>query len=114
MKTISVNLPEAFVQGLEELCKRGLYANRSEAIRVSVRDLLKRELVESLSYNSLREKDEQNPAGKVEDSLVFNSNPLRYISFLIVPSIPVSGPMKNLSRFEFNSLFSFFVSEGLN
>jgi len=59
MKTISVNLPEAFVKGLEELVQRGLYANRSEAIRVSVRDLLKRELVESISYNGIREKDEK-------------------------------------------------------
>ena len=46
MKTISVNLPEAFVNGLETLVQRDLYANRSEAIRVAVRDLLKRELVE--------------------------------------------------------------------
>jgi len=48
MKTISVNLPEAFVNGLEALVQRGLYANRSEAIRVAVRDLLKRELVEAI------------------------------------------------------------------
>ena len=44
MKTISVNIPEAFVKGLEDLVQKGLYANRSEAIRVSIRDLLKREL----------------------------------------------------------------------
>lgn len=59
MKTISVNLPEAFVKGLEDLVQRGLYANRSEAIRVSVRDLLKRELIEPISYNGIREKDEK-------------------------------------------------------
>jgi len=58
MKTISVNLPEAFVNGLESLVQRGLYANRSEAIRVAVRDLLKRELVEPIPYsNGVREKD---------------------------------------------------------
>jgi Arc/MetJ-type ribon-helix-helix transcriptional regulator len=56
MKTISVNVPEAFVKGLEELVLRGLYANRSEAIRVSIRDLLKRELIEPISYNSIHEK----------------------------------------------------------
>lgn len=44
MKTISVNIPEAFVRGLEELVQKDLYANRSEAIRVAIRDLLKREL----------------------------------------------------------------------
>lgn len=59
MKTISVNLPEAFVKGLEDLVQRGLYANRSEVIRVSVRDLLKRELIEPISYNGIREKDEK-------------------------------------------------------
>jgi len=62
MKTISVNLPEAFVNGLENLVQRGLYANRSEAIRVSVRDLLKRELVDPIPYsNGVREKDEKYP-----------------------------------------------------
>lgn len=48
MRTISVNLPEAFVNGLEALVQKGFYANRSEAIRVAVRDLLKRELVEAI------------------------------------------------------------------
>ena len=48
MKTISVNIPECFVDGLESLVTRGMYANRSEAIRVAVRDLLKRELVEAI------------------------------------------------------------------
>jgi Arc/MetJ-type ribon-helix-helix transcriptional regulator len=53
MKTISVNIPEAFVNGLETLVLRGLYANRSEAIRVAVRDLLKRELVEPMVCNGI-------------------------------------------------------------
>lgn len=44
MKTISVNVPETFVKGLEDLVEKSMYANRSEAIRVSIRDLLKREL----------------------------------------------------------------------
>jgi len=47
MKTISVNVPETFVKGLEELVKKDMYANRSEAIRVSIRDLLKRELYDN-------------------------------------------------------------------
>ena len=44
MKTISVNVPITFVKGLEDLVDKGMYANRSEAIRVAIRDLLKREL----------------------------------------------------------------------
>lgn len=60
LKTISVNIPEAFVKGLEDLVQKGLYANRSEAIRVAIRDLLKRELYnDEYSYTALREKDEK-------------------------------------------------------
>lgn len=44
MKLITVNLPEAYVSGLERLIVEQLYPNRSEAIRIAVRDLLKREL----------------------------------------------------------------------
>lgn len=44
MKLITVNLPEAYVTGLERLIIEKLYPNRSEAIRIAVRDLLKREL----------------------------------------------------------------------
>ncbi|HUY00485.1 MAG TPA: type II toxin-antitoxin system ParD family antitoxin [Candidatus Deferrimicrobium sp.] len=60
MKTISVNVPETFVKGLEDLVQKGMYANRSEAIRVAIRDLLKRELYETeVSYNSVRDKNEK-------------------------------------------------------
>ena len=60
MKTISVNVPEAFVKGLEELVQKGLYANRSEAIRVAIRDLLKRELYNGeFSYTPLKDKKEK-------------------------------------------------------
>lgn len=44
MKLITVNLPEAYVNGIEKLILEKLYPNRSEAIRIAVRDLLKREL----------------------------------------------------------------------
>lgn len=46
MKLITVNLPEAYVNGIERLILEKLYPNRSEAIRIAVRDLLKRELWE--------------------------------------------------------------------
>ena len=59
MKTISVNVPEAFVKGLEDLVHKGMYANRSEAIRVAIRDLLKRELYDEVSYNSIKDKEEK-------------------------------------------------------
>jgi Arc/MetJ-type ribon-helix-helix transcriptional regulator len=44
MKLITVKLPEAYVNGIEQLILEKLYPNRSEAIRIAVRDLLKREL----------------------------------------------------------------------
>jgi Arc/MetJ-type ribon-helix-helix transcriptional regulator len=60
MKTISVNIPEAFVKGLETLVEKGLYANRSEAIRVAIRDLLKRELYDAEApYASVKERNEK-------------------------------------------------------
>jgi Arc/MetJ-type ribon-helix-helix transcriptional regulator len=41
---VSVKLPKAYVKGLDTLVDRGTYPTRSEAIRVAIRDLLKREL----------------------------------------------------------------------
>ena len=43
MKVVTVHLPEAYVEALDELVRRKLYANRAEAIRMAVRDLLRRE-----------------------------------------------------------------------
>ncbi|MEM3526021.1 MAG: type II toxin-antitoxin system ParD family antitoxin [Candidatus Jordarchaeaceae archaeon] len=44
MKLISIKLPNAYLDGLNELVKMGIYPSRSEAIRVAVRDMLKKEL----------------------------------------------------------------------
>lgn len=46
LRILTVHLPEAYIQGLDELVNRRLYPNRSEAIRVAVRDLLRAELWE--------------------------------------------------------------------
>jgi len=46
MKLVTVLLPEAYLEGLDELVRRNLYPSRSAVIRSSVRDLLKRELWE--------------------------------------------------------------------
>jgi antitoxin ParD1/3/4 len=40
----SVKLPKAYVKGLDTLVERGNYPTRSEAVRVAIRDLLKKEL----------------------------------------------------------------------
>ncbi len=47
MKLVTVKLPEAILDGLDELVKAGMYQNRSAAIRAAVRDLLKKELWKS-------------------------------------------------------------------
>jgi len=44
MKLVTVKLPEALIEGLDQLIKSGLYPSRSAAIRTAVRDMLKKEL----------------------------------------------------------------------
>lgn len=44
LKLITVKLPEAYLTGIDELVNAGIYPNRSEALRVAIRDMLKREL----------------------------------------------------------------------
>ncbi|OLS14877.1 MAG: CopG family transcriptional regulator [Promethearchaeota archaeon CR_4] len=53
MRLVTLHLPEAYDEALEILIDKGLYPNRSEAIRMAVRDLLKSELGNSL----LRQKE---------------------------------------------------------
>jgi hypothetical protein len=48
MKLITCHIPEAYLSGIEELVNMNLYPNRSEVIRVAIRDLLKTELSEIL------------------------------------------------------------------
>ena len=44
MKLVTFLLPEAYLEGLDELVRANMYASRSAAIRASVRDMLKKEL----------------------------------------------------------------------
>jgi len=44
VKLVTVLLPEAYLEGLDELVRANMYPSRSAAIRAAVRDLLKREL----------------------------------------------------------------------
>lgn len=43
MKVITLNLPEAYIKALDRLVAEKKYANRAEAIRTAVRDLLNSE-----------------------------------------------------------------------
>lgn len=44
LRLVTVKLPEALIDGLDNLVQSGLYPSRSAAIRTAVRDMLKREL----------------------------------------------------------------------
>jgi Arc/MetJ-type ribon-helix-helix transcriptional regulator len=43
MKQISLNLPERYLEHLDRLVDQDKYPNRSEAIRVAIRDLIMKE-----------------------------------------------------------------------
>ncbi len=51
MKLISENLPESYLKVLEILVVDGKFPNRSEAIRVAIRDLIKTEYIIEESVN---------------------------------------------------------------
>jgi antitoxin ParD1/3/4 len=44
LKLVSVKMPEALVEAMDELVKKGLYTSRIAVLRTAVRDLLRREL----------------------------------------------------------------------
>jgi len=54
MRIVTVHLPEPYVASLDELVQMGLYPNRSEAIRVAVRDLLRREQIRMRKWRRSR------------------------------------------------------------
>lgn len=41
MKLITLHIPQRFIEALDELVAKGWFPNRSEAIRVAIRDFLK-------------------------------------------------------------------------
>lgn len=44
LRLITVKMPEIYLEGIDELVRIGKYRNRSEVIRMAVRELLRREL----------------------------------------------------------------------
>lgn len=52
MKLITVHIPETYIDGMESLVGQNMYPNRSEVIRVAIRDLLKSELGPLLSIKT--------------------------------------------------------------
>jgi len=58
MKLITCHLPEAYLDGIEELVAAKVFPNRSEAIRTAVRELLKSEL----THKMVKEPNTIHPA----------------------------------------------------
>lgn len=71
IKLISVNLPESYLNLLEVLVAQGNFPNRSEAIRVAIRDLIKTEYLieESIEKNIQPSILESDIADKLEEKL---------------------------------------------
>ncbi|NJF26000.1 ribbon-helix-helix domain-containing protein [Thermococcus sp. Bubb.Bath] len=44
MRIVSVQLPQSFVNAMDQLVRRGVYPNRSEVIRTAIREFLKKEM----------------------------------------------------------------------
>ncbi|MEM4699834.1 MAG: ribbon-helix-helix domain-containing protein [Candidatus Nezhaarchaeales archaeon] len=44
MRIVTVKVPKAYVDELDNLIKAGFFPSRSEAIRIAIRDLLQKEL----------------------------------------------------------------------
>ncbi|MET1101911.1 MAG: ribbon-helix-helix domain-containing protein [Pyrodictiaceae archaeon] len=53
MRLVTVKMPETYLEGLDELVRMGRYSSRSEAIRVAVRELLKKELWGLTEHNQI-------------------------------------------------------------
>jgi len=58
MKIVTVFLPEEYVGIMEKLVQQGRFPNRSEAIRVAVRDLIKTEYQISLKTGEVMSEEQ--------------------------------------------------------
>ncbi len=72
MKLISVNIPETYLKVLEILVAEQKFPNRSEAIRVAIRDLIKTEylLEESVSRNISPMIIEESVENEIQEKLL--------------------------------------------
>jgi len=72
MKLISVNLPESYLRVLEMLVIQGNFPNRSEAIRVAIRDLIKTEYLieESVNRNIAPSVIESEVENEIQENLL--------------------------------------------
>jgi Arc/MetJ-type ribon-helix-helix transcriptional regulator len=43
VKLVTINIPQAYLDGIEQLVEEEIYPNRSETIRIAIRDFLRKE-----------------------------------------------------------------------
>ncbi|AJC71083.1 MAG: type II toxin-antitoxin system ParD family antitoxin [Thermococcus sp.] len=55
MRIISVQVPQSYVNAMDQLVKRGLYPNRSEVIRAALREFLKKEMNTEIQVDEVPE-----------------------------------------------------------
>ena len=60
MRNITINIPEIYDDNIQLLIKEGLTANRSEAIRIAIREYLHREYDNLELLNFFDDKKNQN------------------------------------------------------
>ena len=67
-----MNLPESYLRVLEILVTEGKFPNRSEAIRVGIRDLIKTEYLieESVNRNTSLNITESEVENEIQESLL--------------------------------------------
>jgi Arc/MetJ-type ribon-helix-helix transcriptional regulator len=59
MMIVTVNMPGIYIDAIAKLQENGMYPSRSEAMRVAIRDFLKKELEMVVSLLDLAEKKEK-------------------------------------------------------
>ncbi|MGC9119025.1 MAG: ribbon-helix-helix domain-containing protein [Thermoproteus sp.] len=59
MSLISVHVPKRMLEELDELVRRGIYPNRSEAIRAAIRELLYKESLKPAARQTTAEEVEE-------------------------------------------------------
>ena len=56
MKLLTVHFPESYIEALDLLVSENIFPNRSEAIRMAVRDLIRNEIILKNSFKERKEK----------------------------------------------------------
>jgi len=65
MTLISVHVPKKMLEELDELVRRGIFPNRSEAIRAALRDLLYKEVFKA-KIPKEEEREEELPISLIK------------------------------------------------